>query len=532
MTEPSRLPAVRTENAADLPGASIGEEVADYLRAELGTVRLGYRPGDPVIGRLDLLAQICDRDTFQAVIRWLSSGKRRSRATRRAYADDVRHWAGFAAGLGRRPFRLGSLRYADVSAWRLVQESRGVSGRSMARRLSSLSSLHEHASRHGWEGLASPVDAEDHRPRVDRHDTSSATPVVELAELQALAAAAGTVLEALVVLLLYTLAGRVSEMCALDLDARIVRPGRVSLDLTRKGGKQRVLPLPATVAGLLELHVGDRTAGPLLVADGGGRVDRFAVDRIVTRLGRRAGVLPGRDVTPHVMRASRITHMIDAGEPLAEIQAFADHADPSTTIGYFTRRKAAERNARLVDATNDLFTDITSRWTGVTGSLPAAAPRRSGPFPARRPGWRAPGRPYRADCGGRAAGVSSSRMANSSSMRLVAAERRRVARRSQSSGVGTLPGGRADSASRISLMDSPTRWAAPIMATRQHTSGKNCRWLLAVRSLGSSPWSSYQRTAERAIPMRSATCPTVRPPSCQLSMAAMVPGDGLDFNHG
>lgn len=364
MTDPSRLPAVRTESAPGLPGASIGEEVAGYLRAELGTVRLGYRPGDEVRDRLDLLYDACDQDTFQAVIRWLSSGRRRSRATRRAYADDVRHWAGFAAGLGRAPFRLGSLGYADVSAWRLLQESRGASGRSMARRLSALSSLHEHAARHGWAGLSSPVDAEDHRPRIDRHDTSSATPVLEVAELQALAGAADTVLEALVVLLLYTLAGRVSEMCALDVGARIARPGRVSLDLTRKGGKERVLPLPAAVAGLLELHAGDRASGPLLADASGNRIDRFAVDRIVTRLGRRAGVLPGRDVTPHVMRASRITHMIDAGEPLAEIQAFADHADPSTTIGYFTRRKAAERNARLVDAVNDLFTDVTGRWAG------------------------------------------------------------------------------------------------------------------------------------------------------------------------
>ena len=71
------------------------------------------------------------------------------------------------------------------------------------------------------------------------------------------------------------------------------------------------------------------------------------------------------------MRASRITHMIDAGEPLAEIQAFADHADPSTTIGYFTRRKAAERNARLVDATDDLFTDVAGRWIS-PGALFAA----------------------------------------------------------------------------------------------------------------------------------------------------------------
>jgi integrase len=361
---PSALPAVRAGASVARPGPALGEELAGYLRAELGTVRLGYRPGDPRAGRLDLLAGACDRDTFRAVIAWLSSGKRRSRATRRAYADDVRHWAGFAAGLGRAPFRLGCLAHEDISAWRLLQESRGAGSRSVARRLSSLSSLHGHAARRGWPGLANPVDSEDHRPRIDRHDTSSATPVLEVAELQALAGAAETVFEALVVLLLYTLAGRVSEMCELDLGQRVVRPGRVSLDLTRKGGKARILPLPPDVARLLELHAGGRAAGPLL-ADGQGRpVDRFAVDRLLTRLGRRAGVLAGRDVTPHVMRASRITHMIDAGEPLAEIQAFADHADPSTTIGYFTRRKAAERNARLVDATAGMFAGIAGRWAG------------------------------------------------------------------------------------------------------------------------------------------------------------------------
>jgi site-specific recombinase XerC len=364
---PHGLPALRTESGVDRPGLAVGEEVVGYLRAELGTVRLGYRPTDPVEERLDLLARACDRQTFQAVITWLSSGRRRSRATRRAYADDVRLWAAFAGDLGRVPFRLGCLGYADITAWRLVQESRGASDRSVARRLSALSSLHEHAARRGWAGLVNPVDAEDHRPRIDRHDTSSAAPVLEVGELQALVRVAGSPFEALVVLLLYTLAGRVSEMCALDLSQRVVRPGRVSLDLTRKGGKERILPLPAVVAWLLELHVGDRAGGPLLTDAQGRPVDRFAVDRILTRLGRHAGALPGRDVTPHVMRASRITHMIDAGEPLAEIQAFADHADPSTTIGYFTRRNAAARNARLVDATNDLFPNLTDRWETPAG---------------------------------------------------------------------------------------------------------------------------------------------------------------------
>lgn len=362
MSAPQNLPAVRPSTDVARTGPSVGEEIADHLRAELGTVRLGYRPTDPKRDRIDLLAELCDRDTFQAVIKWLSSGKRRSRATRRAYADDVRFWAGFAADLGHAPFRLGSLGYEDITAWKLLQEARGASDRSVARRVSSLSSLHDHAARHGWAGLANPIDAEDHRPRIDRGNTSTSTPILEKAELLAVADAADDPFEALVVLLLYTLAGRVSEMCSVPLDKRVIRSGRVSLDLTRKGIKPRILPLSATVADLLDLHVGKRTTGTLLIAPDGRPVDRFLVDRILTRLGKRAKVMGGRDLTPHVLRASRITHMIDDGEPLAEVQAFVDHSDPATTIGYVMRREATGRNGRLVDEADELFTNVRARW--------------------------------------------------------------------------------------------------------------------------------------------------------------------------
>lgn len=372
MTGSQNLPAVRPASGVARPGAAIGEEIINHLREELGVVRLGYRPTDPKVYRLDLLAEICDRATFQAVIKWLSSGKRRARTTRQGYADDVRLWAGFAAALGRQPFQLGTFTYEDVTSWNLLMESRGARPRSVARRLSSLSSLHEHARRHGWDDLVNPVDSEDHRPSIDRHDTSSATPVLEVAELDTVVRKAETAFEALVVLLLYILAGRVSEMCAANLDKRIMRGGRLHLDLTRKGSKERILPLSASVADLLELHVADRKNGPLLVDEDGNRIDRFEVDRILTRLGKRARVLGGRDLTPHVLRASRITHMIDDKEPLAEIQAFADHADPATTIGYFTRRKATERNSLLVDKAEAMFTGVAARWT--TESRPEEAP--------------------------------------------------------------------------------------------------------------------------------------------------------------
>lgn len=378
MTEPQSLPAVRPGATLERPGAAIHQEVIDHLRAELGVVRLGYRPTDPKVHRLDLLAELCDRATFQAVMKWLSSGKRRAKTTRQAYADDVRFWAGYTSALGHPTFRLGSLTYEDLTAWKLLMEAREARPRSVARRLSSLSSLHEHARRHGWDDLVNPVDSEDHRPQIDRHDTSSATPVLEVDELQAVVQEADTAFDALVVLLLYTLAGRVSEMCATNLDKRIVRGGRVHLDLTRKGSKERILPLSATVSDLLDQHIATRPSGPLvddnalLVDDDGQRIDRFEVDRILTRLGKRATVLRdgkaqpvmgGRTLTPHVLRASRITHMVDAKEPLAEIQAFADHADPSTTIGYFTRRQATERNAALVDKAEALLAGVADRWT-------------------------------------------------------------------------------------------------------------------------------------------------------------------------
>ena len=361
MTDAQHLPAVRPSATVARPGLTVGEEIINHLREELGTVRLGRRPSDPTVHRMDLLAELCDRDTFQAVMGWLSSSKRGAKTTRQGYADDVRFWAGFAADLGRTPFTLGCLAYEDLTAWRLLQEARGARPRSVARRLSSLSSLHEHARRRGWQGV-NPVDTEDHRPSIDRHDTSSATPILEKGQVQALAAAGDDAFDALVVLLLYTLAGRVSEMCALDISKHVLRSGRMCLDLTRKGGKERILPLSATVADLLKLHIAGRTTGELLLDRQGNRLTRDDVDNVLNRLGRRTKVLPGRDVTPHILRASRITHMIDDKEPLAEIQAFADHADPSTTIGYFTRRKATERNGRLVDAADELFADVAARW--------------------------------------------------------------------------------------------------------------------------------------------------------------------------
>jgi site-specific recombinase XerD len=349
----------------DRPSAPLFDAVRAKLIDDLGRVQVG-RVGQQRVyrDRIDLLADALTPETFVVTMKWLSSTRRGSVATKRAYADDLRNvWAPYTRtlGLGDR-FALGLLTADQVSTWRIAQEADGTSRTTIGRRLNALSSLHRYAAQTDASIGLNPVTQDD-RPQIDKRNSSTSTPVLEPNEVEAVAAAAETQRDVLVVSLLYTLAGRVTEMCAADVDSRIDRGRRCYIDVTRKEHKQRILPLSNEVAELLDRHVGERTEGPLLLDADGRRLDRHDVARLLARLGRRAGVLPGRKLTPHVLRASRITHMLDAGVPLAEVQQFADHDNPATTVGYWDRRRKDEDNTRHVEDGAKLLAGVLGRWT-------------------------------------------------------------------------------------------------------------------------------------------------------------------------
>lgn len=362
-----------------LPGSDLFEEVRRKLIDDLGLVQVDRRGQERIYRpRAELLAEAVTPDTFVMVMDWLSSTRRGSLQTKRNYVDDIRRvWGGYAQELGHERFTLGCFTADHIRAWRLRMEAREAPPTTISRYLNALSSLHTYAA----EKIDLPRNpvTQDDRPKVDKGNTSRSTPVLEVDEIQAVGNAAENEFDALVVLLLYTLAGRVTEMVAADVTDRIERGRRSYLDVTRKEHKERILPLPVTVAELLDAHTADRTEGPLLLDADGRRLDRHDVARLLTRLGRKARVLTCgkvdgpekhtftkckvcRKLTPHVLRASRITHMLDAGEPLAEVQAFADHDNPATTVGYWNRRKKGERNAAHVDAAEALFAGVTDRF--------------------------------------------------------------------------------------------------------------------------------------------------------------------------
>jgi site-specific recombinase XerD len=376
------LPQQAAEHSIALPGSDLFEEVRRKLVDDLGVVQVDRRGQERIYRpRAELLAEAVTPETFVWVMDWLSSTRRGSLQTKRNYVDDIRRvWGGYAQELGHERFALGCFTPDHIRAWRLRMEGRGAPPTTISRYLNALSSLHTYAA----EKIDLPRNpvTQDDRPKVDKGNTSRSTPVLEIDEIQAVAAAAENEFDALVVLLLYTLAGRVTEMVAADVDKRIERGRRSYLDVTRKEHKERILPLPVTVAELLDAHTAGRTEGPLLLDADGRRLDRHDVARLLARLGRKARVLTCgkvdgpekhafakckvcRKLTPHVLRASRITHMLDDGEPLAEVQAFADHDNPATTVGYWNRRKKGERNAAHVDAGEALFMGILDRFRPV-----------------------------------------------------------------------------------------------------------------------------------------------------------------------
>ncbi|MEU3990066.1 tyrosine-type recombinase/integrase [Streptomyces platensis] len=373
-----QLPAQSARQSIALPGSDLFEEVRRKLVDDLGMVQVDRRGQERIYRpRAELLAEAVTPETFVWVMDWLSSTRRGSLQTKRNYVDDIRRvWGGYAQELGHERFALGCFTSAHIRAWRLRMEGRDAPPTTISRYLNALSSLHSYAA--ALIDLPKNPVTQDDRPKVDKGNTSTSTPVLEVEEIQAVAAQAENEFDLLVVSLLYTLAGRVSEMCAADIDDRIERGRRSYLDVTRKEHKERILPLPLTVAEMLDAHTAGRAEGPLLLAADGQRLDRHDVARMLTRMGRRARVLTCPDVagkghsfskckrcrklTPHVLRASRITHMIDAGESLAEVQAFADHDNSNTTVGYWNRRNKGQRNMAHVDAAEAVFAAVVPQF--------------------------------------------------------------------------------------------------------------------------------------------------------------------------
>jgi integrase/recombinase XerD len=137
---------------------------------------------------------------------------------------------------------------------------------------------------------------------------------------------------------LYATGLRVSELCGVRVSEVELNVGCVRV--MGKGNKQRMVPIGAAAIAAVEsyLHSGrpvllKRRSSPyLFITARGGAMTRQGFWKLLRGYGRKAGIF--HDLTPHVLRHTFATHLLEGGADLRSVQTMLGHADISTTQVY------------------------------------------------------------------------------------------------------------------------------------------------------------------------------------------------------
>jgi site-specific recombinase XerD len=267
-----------------------------------------------------------------------------SAKTLEAYALDLRQWSQWCLD---HDIDLFEVRRAHIELFARWLEETGRARSTIARRLSTIAGFYRYCTE---EQLIdhSPA-AHIRRPKVSYESNQVGLDRNELGMFLVQAGIAGGRDHALVCMLAWN-GLRISEALGADIEHSGMVRGHRTLTVTRKGGAIVTVPIAPRTGRAIDLCVGERTEGPILLnRDATARLDRHAAARIVRRLAKRAGI--DKRVTPHTLRHAFITAALDAGVPLRDVQEAASHADPRTTMRYYRARGSFDRHATYIVAT-------------------------------------------------------------------------------------------------------------------------------------------------------------------------------------
>jgi len=265
-----------------------------------------------------------------------------ARNTLLSYRRDLRRYAEglAAAGVGT----LGHVREAHVTD-HLARLREGdpshppLSASSAARAVIAVRGLHRFAAR---EGLASDDVARMVRPPTPPRRLPKAIPLADVERLLAAAASPGTALalrDRALLELLYGTGARISEAVGLAVDDLDREAGAVVLH--GKGGRTRLVPVGSYALRAVEdylvrarpgLVAAGRGSPALLLNARGGPLTRQGAWGVLRAAARRAGLTAA--VSPHTLRHSFATHLLDGGADVRVVQELLGHASVATTQVY------------------------------------------------------------------------------------------------------------------------------------------------------------------------------------------------------
>lgn len=254
----------------------------------------------------------------------------KSEATIRGYRADLHSFHQFAGGLEN--FTLTALR-----SWLGDAVDKGRARATLARRGASVRKFSTWACIHGY--LDRDV-AQRLRVPYQSHHLPTVLTGVQAAEMMGNAGSHSEpefLRDSAIIELLYATGMRVAELCSIDVAD--VSDGQSTVRVTGKGNKQRVVPFGEPARDALDEwlakgrgHFATKESGDaLFLGVRGGRINQRQVRRIVEKAAEITGV---DGITPHSLRHTAATHLLEGGADLRAVQEFLGHSSLQTTQKY------------------------------------------------------------------------------------------------------------------------------------------------------------------------------------------------------
>jgi integrase/recombinase XerD len=251
-----------------------------------------------------------------------------------AYRRDIQKFAAFA---GKRKLATDMVGRSDIVDFLGTLYRRRLDSRSVARHLVTIRHFFRFALVEGFvmsdpaENIESPkfrqslpdfLSVEEVDRLLRQPDTSNATGLRDKSMIE----------------VMYSTGLRVSELCNLRVADVQMDPG--SLRCVGKGNKERLMPIGRSALKVLDEYLrearpklaGDRVSPSVFLKQRGHRMDRITFWKILSEYGRKAGLR--KSLTPHMLRHSFATHLLDRGADLRSVQIMLGHSDISTTQIY------------------------------------------------------------------------------------------------------------------------------------------------------------------------------------------------------
>lgn len=249
-----------------------------------------------------------------------------------AYRRDLAQYVAFVAEAG------GETSPEVVEGFVASLAARGLRPSTVARKIAAVRGLHRFLVAEGLAEVDPTVLLEGPRRGEPLPKALTVDEVLRLLEAPDLGTDLG-VRDAALLEFLYATGCRVSEAVGLDLLDLDLEGGTAIV--TGKGDRQRLVPLGryavAAITAYLPVRMGlrrgRRDPGKVFLNARGRPIGRQGVWDVVRRNASRAGFPPGK-VSPHVLRHSAATHMVQGGADLRTVQEILGHASISTTQVY------------------------------------------------------------------------------------------------------------------------------------------------------------------------------------------------------